>query len=186
MSPGNSDGDFNDCFEDLTAWGIKTNSIFGMPDRSLRDPQGAVLIDRENGKVDAGAQVPYPLDAQQRSQSHREQLAKQGIDVMSDLPPSISEEEVVLRPADEVGWRMLALFIVAVRAESVASGQPIPADQLKAKSPMAFEATSPAEKSFLETTDPDQQTVVTFAWRYEALYALQWAIGLHADLSPPQ
>ena len=124
--------------EAMTAWGIKTNSIFGMPDRSLRDPQGAILVDRENEVVDQEACVPHPIDALERSRANRKLLADRGIEVMEELPPTISEEEVILRTADEVGWRMLALFIVAVRAESLASGNPIPAEQLRSKSPMSF------------------------------------------------
>ncbi|KAA1261388.1 hypothetical protein LF1_39350 [Rubripirellula obstinata] len=174
-----------DDLDAMTAWGIKTNSIFGMPDRSLRDPKGAVLVDRENDSVDEEARVPHPIDAVERSIANRKLLADRGIDVMEDLPPSIGEDEVILRSADEVGWRTLALFIVAVRAESLASGNPIASEQLRSKSPMSFEALTPSEQAFLENDGPDQQTVVNFAWRYEALYALQWALGLHAELKSP-
>ena len=169
-------------FEALAKWGVKTNSIFGMPDRTLRDPSGAVLVDRTSESEDPNASLPHPQDAIRRSTVNRKLLSERGVQVLDGLPPSIGEDEVVMRSADEVAWRMLALFIVAVRAESVASGQPIAPAHLKAKSPMAFETLSPAEQAFLETESPDEQTVVNFAWRYEALYTLQWALGLHSEL----
>lgn len=169
----------------MTQWALRSNSIFGMPDRSLRDPQGAVLVDRQNDHVDAAANLPHPADAIQRSAENRALLAKRGIEVTDLLPPAIGEDEVVMRSADEVGWRMLALFIVAVRAESIASGNPIAANLLREKSPMAFEALSPAELNFLSDDSPDPQVVVDFAWRYESLYTLQWTLGLHAEFKPP-
>jgi hypothetical protein len=50
---------------------------------------------------------------------------------------------------------------------------------------MAFQALTPNEQAFLNNDSPDQQTVANFAWRYEALHALQWALGLHAELKFP-
>lgn len=169
----------------LADWGRRSNSIFALTDKTLRDPDGAILVDRENNQEDELAAVPYPVDAIERNRENRERLARREINVAESLPPVPGEAEVILRPSDEVAWRTLALFITSVRAESVATKQPIPADQLKAKSPMSFEAMSPAELAFIEDENPDPQLVVNFAWRYEALFALQWALGLHDQLKFP-
>lgn len=173
----------DDQFDRLAQWGKTSNSIFGLPDRTLRDPGGAVLVDPEEGNIAVDAVVPYPQDAIERANRNRKFLGQSGIEVADILPPIPSENEILVRSAEEVGWRMLALFIVAVRAESLATKQPIDVKHLRAKSPMAFEALSPLEQSFLDEPSPDEQTIVSFAWRYEALYALQWAVGLHSELS---
>ncbi|TWT54320.1 hypothetical protein Pla22_19660 [Rubripirellula amarantea] len=171
--------------EHLAQWGRRSNSIYWLADQTLRDPDGAILVDRENDQVNELASVPFPDDARLRNQKNRERLAQRGISVIDTLPPIPGESEVVIRPSDEVAWRSLALFITAVRAESVATDQPISAEQLKAKSPMSFEAMTPNELAFLETDQPDTQQVINFAWRYEALFALQWALGLHDQLKFP-
>ncbi|QDT06047.1 hypothetical protein K227x_44540 [Rubripirellula lacrimiformis] len=172
-----------DAMDPLAVWGWESNVIVKMSDDSFRDPAGRILVHGDTGEAEGNATVPYPIDAIARSGEVREALAAMGIDTTSELPPVFGEGEVILRPDDEVGWRTLAVFITAVRAESLATGKPISYDQLKAKSPMAFEALSPAERKFMETYPPDEQSIFNFAWRYEALYTLQWALGLHSELT---
>ncbi|MGB7323645.1 MAG: DUF4272 domain-containing protein [Rubripirellula sp.] len=169
--------------DDLAVWGWKSNSIFTFSDRSFRDPAGRILVHDETGETEGNATIPYPIDAIERMADTRQALAAMHIPTSNDLPPVVGAGEVTMRDDETVGWRTLALFIVAVRAESLAAGKPITAAQLKTKSPMAFEALSPAEREFIETESPDPQLVVNFAWRYEALYLLQWALGLHSELS---
>ena len=167
----------------LSDWGWQSNSLFFLADRSVRDPAGAVLVDPETGMPDENAEIPFPADARQRKLNSEALMAEQGIEVPDVLPPVIGEQEVVLRSADEVAWRALALFIVAVRAESLASNQPIDVERFREKSPMAFEAMSPMEVEFLNDNDPEQQIVINMAWRYECLYVLQWALLFHEQLA---
>ncbi len=169
---------------ELAVWGWQSNAILFFPDHSIRDPAGRILVYAETGEAEGNATVPYPIDAIERAADTREALAAMHIETPRDLPPTVGEGEVVMRPDDEIGWRTLALFIVAVRAESLATGKPIATEVLRAKSPMAFEAMTPAELEFVHNDAPDQQTVINFAWRYEALYTLQWALGLHSELQP--
>ncbi len=168
--------------DELGRWGWDANAILFLPDGSVRDPAGAVLVDRETGLAQAEAAVPYPLDARQRSARSDQRLTERGIPTLSGLPPVVGDGEVLLRSADEVAWRIQSLFIVAVRAESIAMKKPISAIQLKQKSPLAFEAMSPAESAFVNDPNPDPAVAIQFAWRYEALYALQWALSLHDEL----
>jgi hypothetical protein len=107
------------------------------------------------------------------------------IDVPDALPPVVSQSEVTLRSADDVAWRALALFIVAVRAESLASGKPIPIEALRTKSPLSFQALTPWEQEFLSNDSPPEAAVSAAGWRYEALAALQWALGMQSKLPFP-
>ncbi|NNE00145.1 MAG: DUF4272 domain-containing protein [Pirellulaceae bacterium] len=168
--------------EPMSDWGWESNAIFYLPDGTVRDPSGAVLVDPDTGEPAEEAEIPFPSDARERKLRSESQLVQLGVHTPETLPPVIGEQEVLLRAADDVAWRAIALFIVAVRAESLASNRPIPLSVLKEKSPMAFEAVTEIEMEFLKSEDPDQQVVVNMAWRYEALYVLQWALGFHDDL----
>ena len=90
-----------------------------------------------------------------------------------------------MRSADDVAWRALALFIVAVRAESIANGNAIPVDVLREKSPLSFQALTAWEKAFLENDKPTEADVSAAGWRYEALATLQWALGMQSTLPFP-
>lgn len=168
--------------EAIASWAWQANAILKMPDRSFRDPAGAVLVDSDTGLPEDRAQIPFLPDARQRKSQSELLLRNRLIDVPESLPPVVSEHEVILRAADDVAWRAIALFVVAVRAESVASGNPIAARRLKEKSPHAFEAFTPSEREFVHNDEPDQQSVINFAWRYETLFVLQWALGLQPQL----
>jgi uncharacterized protein DUF4272 len=80
----------------------------------------------------------------------------------------------------------MALLVVAVRAESLASGQgTIPVAELRRRFPTAFNHLSPKERSFLDQEAPAQSLLPQFTWRYEALFLLEWALGLIDTLPFP-
>jgi hypothetical protein len=171
--------------EAIAPWAWKSNAVLFLPDRSIRDPNGAVLLDPDSKQPDEHAQLPFLPDARQRKAQSEVLLRNRLIDTPEILPPVVSEFEVTLRSADDVAWRMLALFIVAVRAESLANEQPIPVATLQEKSPLAFKALTRWEANFLKNESPDEDDVIAAGWRYEALAALQWAVGMHAELKFP-
>ena len=171
--------------EAIAPWAWKSNAILFLPDRSVRDPNGAVLYDPTTKEPDPNAQLPFLPDARQRKAQSEIDLRNRLIDVPDALPPVVSESEVMLRSADDVAWRALALFIVAVRAESLASGKPIPIEALREKSPMSFQALTTWEQDFLANDSPPEADVSAAGWRYEALSALQWALGLQSELPFP-
>jgi len=171
--------------EAIAPWAWQSNAILFLPDRSIRDPDGALLYDPDSGQPDANAQIPFLPDARQRKAQSELELRNRLINTPETLPPVVSEFEVTLRSGDDVAWRMLALFIVAVRAESLASGKPIPTESLREKSPLAFQAFSPWEQTFIESDAPDSSDVAAAGWRYEALAALQWATGMQPTLPFP-
>lgn len=171
--------------EAIAPWAWEFNAVLFLPDGNIRDPNGAVLVDRETMQPDPKAQLPFPVDARSRKAQSEIQLRNRQIDTPETLPPVVAESEVQLRPADEVAWRALALFIVAVRAESLATEEPIPVETLRAKQPLAFQALTPWEQAFMENESPSSEDVSAAGWRYESLAALQWAMGLAAALPFP-
>ncbi len=167
------------------AWAAQANAILIAPDGNVVDPQGRVLVDAVDGSADPEAQVPYPPQALVRKAASEAALAARGITVADSLPALVCEEELTLRERDDVVDRARALLLVALRAESVASGEPIPVDTLLNKMPLGDNALSPLEREFLDLEGPSQHECAQFTWRYESLYLLEWALGLVDELPYP-
>ena len=168
-----------DAFSD---WAVVANAIAFMPDGDIRDTHGYVLLAATDGGIETGATIPYPAQAWQRKARTDTLLAEMGIQLPSHLPPLVSETELQLRPATEILGRALALYIVALRAESVATHQPIPAHELTERFPQVHAWLTPGEREFLETDEPAEDILPQFAWRYESLYVLEWVLGLQDEL----
>jgi hypothetical protein len=160
------------------AWAAEANALLIGPDGSVTDPQGRVLVGVNDGKADPQAQVPYPALALARKAATTALLAARGIEVPESLPPLICEDELTLRSRDEVVERARALLLVALRAESVASGEAMPVETLLSKMPLADDALSPLEQAFLQQEAPSKEDCAQFIWRYESLFLLEWALGL--------
>lgn len=167
------------------AWAMQANAISYLVDNSVCDAAGRVLVDPETGEADDEAQIPYPQDAIKRKHRMEQRMDKEEINVLKVLPPVISEVEVDLRPAKEVALRALSLFAVALRGESLNAGEPIPVDQMKSRLPLAFQAMSPKEQAFFASASPERQEIVDAAWRYDAVFMLQWALGWIDKVSWP-
>ncbi|MES2900029.1 MAG: DUF4272 domain-containing protein [Pseudomonadota bacterium] len=166
-------------------WAGLANAILISPEGNVVDPQGRVLVDAVDGSADPAAQVPYPLQALARKAASEAALAARGIVVDDTLPALVCEDELTLRDRDAVVDRARALLLVALRAESVASGEPIPVDTLLNKMPLGDNALSPLERAFLDLPSPSEHECAQFTWRYESLYLLEWALGLVNELPYP-
>lgn len=169
----------------ITPWGWEANAIFYLPDGSVRDPAGLILVDPASREPHPAAKLPYPPDAYDRKAHTDAQLQRMNIYVPPSVPPVVGMPEARLRSPREVAQRTLSLFVAAVRAESIGIGKPMTAADLGKDWPIAFAALSPAEHEFLFADDPPQQSVINFAWRYEALALLQWALGVADELPFP-
>lgn len=159
------------------AWAHAANAIMFLPDGTVRDPAGMVLVDPEDGAADPDAVVPYPLAARVRRDATTALLRGHGVRVVASLPPVVDESELELRAPGEVASRCLALFACALRAESIAAKRPIPRAEIEQRLPQAITDLSPKERAFLDAEAPDAQAVIDHAWRYEALDVLAWSLG---------
>ncbi len=168
--------------DSFAAWAEAANAIAFMADGSVCDPQGRMLLPATGDDGDPQAVVPYPPQAWQRKARSDELLASRKVAVPATLPPLVSEPELRLRTAEDVLRRMLALFVVAIRAESLAGGRAIAVGDLQKRFPPAFAGLTDAERAFLANETPTEQETTQFLWRYEAILVLQWALGLQETL----
>jgi hypothetical protein len=166
-------------------WAWNTNALCFLPDGSVRDPSLRMLIDSNGAGPDPEAEIPHPREAVERMARTGQHLRALGIRCLPTLPPVGAEGEIELRTAASVAERALALFIVAVRAESLANGPEITVAELRDRMPPAFTALSPKEKDFLTKSSPERQQVIDSVWRYESLAVLLWALGELDDLPLP-
>lgn len=171
--------------DSVSDWAGKANAILFIADGSIRDIHGRILIPGDDAAAEPEAEIPYPIEAWQRKARTEALLAAKGLSVPSHLPPLVSEPELRLRTQQQVAGRALALFIAAVRAESVASNEAIPVEQLLAKFPHAQAYISPNEELFLNKESVSPSETTQFTWRYESLFLLQWALGLYEKLPFP-
>lgn len=167
------------------AWAAAANAVLFTDEGHVLDPDGRVLVGARDGKADPQARIPYPDAALARKAATGALLAERGIAVPDTLPPLVSEDELVLRDRDEAIGRARALLVVALRAESVASGESMSSEMLLSKVPLAETYLSPKELAFLAKEQPGKQEYAQYLWRYESLYVLAWALGLVEELPFP-
>ena len=165
---------------DVTRFAEAANAVMFLADGTVRAPDGRIIV----GSGGEDADVPHPAAALARAHAVKARLEQQGFATPAHLPPSPCEAEVRLRTVAEVWARASGLTIAAVRAEGLASGDPIDVRDIRARLPSAD--LSAHETAFLGMEDPPRNVLPQFTWRYEALAVLQWAMGLQDDLAAPE
>lgn len=166
-------------------WAVRANALLFLPDGHVRDPKWRILVSAIDGDSDQDAEIPYPVEAWERKARTESFLATKNLSVPLHLPPLVSETELRLRDPQAVAGRALALFVVAIRAESLATNDPVPVSHLRDHFPVAFTWLTQSEQSFLNSEKPTATEVAQFAWRYECLFLLIWALGLVENLPFP-
>jgi hypothetical protein len=129
----------------------------------------------------AAAQVMMPasgdipavcMDQILRKQHSEDRLIAEGVSTDSSLPVIDGESGLRLPTAAEVADRALALAIVG------AKGAGIP--QLEVERIIdergAYGLFSPSEQDFVDDEAPSREERARFSWRYEAAWALMWAL----------
>lgn len=172
-------------FDAVARWAIEANGILFLPDGTVRDPTFRILVDPETGEPEAEARLPYPPDAIARKHRHDTGLREGGVLVAATLPPVLGEDEVDLRSARDVMHRAYALAVVAMRAESLHTDDPLSLDALRERLPEGFVELSPVEQRFLDDASAQEQDIVNHVWRYEALWVLAWTLQVVDTLPDP-
>lgn len=168
----------------LAEWGQQANVILYLPDGTICNASGAVLL-YPDGRVDWEAEMPYTADALVRKANTEQYLANLGLSVPASLPPVVGESEVFLRSADEVAKRALAVMLTAIQGESFRDGEAFSPTEFAERCPIGFAALSPLEQAFVHGQQPSERDIVNMTWRYEALLPLQWAINWQEELPFP-
>ncbi len=108
-------------------------------------------------------------------------LHKRGIRLNLQLPEIETNEEVVLRSGDELQKRLIALWAVA--------GAAAKRDKTYFRDYTVHHKIEPwlsaKEHAFLFCDAPDEQDMVQFTWRGEALFFLAWCGGLVKSIAIP-
>ncbi len=169
----------------IAAWATRANAIMFLPDGSVRDPFGRVLVEPGSQEYDPRAGVPYMADAQERKRRSQERLSSLGLSPHEGLPPVQGEAEVVLRSVVDVARRAQALLSVASYALGLLEEDPWQPGAIDEAFPLAREAWSPLERELMEGPAPTRDALVPWVWRYESAWALLWALGEAPELGMP-
>jgi len=171
-------------FEAMSKWASKSNVVMFFPDGTIRSATGSVLFYPDGQSPDKAAQVPFLADSYSRRSRTDAFLSQSNISVPS-LPPLPCEYEIELRSTQEIFHRTLSLFAVAVRAESMATSNPIEIATLKERLPGGFLELSPLEGKFMADDAPEDSQVAQFGWRYEGVALLLWSLNMLPELPFP-
>ncbi len=125
------------------------------------------------------------LDRRSRSQ---EILKQRNIPFITHLPVIVGDEDVQIHSKEEVAKRAIALAIISTYAADLANKTPKEkCKELLDSLTDRFSAEgffTEEEKEFI-TGDPDEITIIQFAWKYECLWVLLWALGFIKELGYP-
>lgn len=168
--------------EALSSWLESAHGVMRLPDESIRDTRQRILFHPRQA-ADKDAALPVSETALLRRSFNHRRLKGEGLSLPEHLPTVLDEDEVILRSPAEVAQRALGLFLVALRAESVASADPIPVLEMQERQPLGYASLTPAELAYIEDSNPPEQATVEFTWRYESLNLLLWSLGV-SELPP--
>ena len=168
---------------------------------ALVDPAGKIILSKD-GKSDLEyympSEVPVPADwakdappeAVERRNKSMALLRDRHIYVTPWLPLLWERAEEPGRTVEEVCGRAAALLIVSLYSEcrvgehlSYEKAREFVAPIIESYGAEKF--FSPDEKAYLDDPDSTEQTQIQYAWQYENLWVMEWALGLTDDLFWP-
>ena len=168
---------------------------------ALVDPAGKIILSKD-GKSDLEyympSEVPIPADwakdAPAESVERRDKsmalLRDRHIYVTPWLPLLWERAEEPGRTAEEVCGRAAALLIVSLYSEcrlgehmSYEESRAFVAPIIEGYGADAF--FSPDERAYLDDPESDEKTQIQYAWQYENLWVMEWALGFTDDLFWP-
>jgi hypothetical protein len=122
-----------------------------------------------------------PEEATKRKARSEATLTREGVPLNKHLPAIETESECKKRSKEDVAFRTLALLTVAVKGEGLEQ-------HILERVINDFKISghfTPQEKAFVADQNPSERDRIKFSWRYEAAWALLWALGYVATLGKP-
>lgn len=168
---------------------------------ALVNPEGKIILSKD-GKSDLEyympAELPLPADwakdappeSVERRNKSMALLREKHIYVTPWLPLLHEQSADPGRTAEEVCARAAALLAVSLYSECRV-GEKMSYEESRGfvapiiESYGAEDFFSPEEKKYLDDPDSTEQTQIQFAWQYENLWVMEWALGLTGDLFWP-
>ena len=168
---------------------------------ALVDPAGKIILSKD-GKSDLEyympSEVPIPADwakdappeAVERRNKSMALLRDRHIYVTPWLPLLWERAEEPGRTVEEVCRRAAALLIVSLYSECRVGEHMSYEESREFVKPIiegygAEGFFSPGEKAYLDDPNSTEQTQIQYAWQYENLWVMEWALGLTDDLFWP-
>ena len=161
------DGVYDAAFEPLLAFGAPGDGGSG---EGGSGEGGAEAAPREV----EGAETASP-EAIERKARSMARLRAEGVPVLEALPCIEAKDQARIRSREEIVERAIALLLVALRGEGLEVGP------LRGLVEEWGAELSPAEAAFVAEDAPSDRTRVQFAWRYEGLGVMLWALGHLSD-----
>lgn len=124
---------------------------------------------------------PQTGEAEARKARSMAQLTAEAVPCHEFLPVIDTEATATRRSEKEVADRALGAMIAAIKGETRDN-------DLIAKVIAQYRAEdcfTPEERSFLDAETPDDADCVKFAWRYEGVHVLLWALGFYPAMPYP-
>ena len=168
---------------------------------ALVNSKGQIILNKES-KSDLEyympLEIPVPADwaknappeSLERRDRSMELLREKHIYVTPWLPLLSERAADPGRTVEEVCGRAAALLVLSLYSEcrvgdhmSYEKGREFVAPIIESYG--AEEFFSPEEKKYLDDPDSTEQTQIQFAWQYENLWVMEWALGLTDDLFWP-
>lgn len=151
----------------------KENALV-LHDNMICDYTGKNLL----GEQATNRDLPYFPSARKRKEASDAILKSKGIPVANFLAPIEGEEEVVTRSPQETAQRLLALWVVALKADG--AKQPILDKLLKGGNVEKY--LSPKEAKFVATKAPTKDDTAAYSWYIENIQTLLYALGQEKEL----
>ena len=168
---------------------------------SLLDGQGRLILYREgNSALEfyMPAEIPIPADwaeeapagSLERRDKSMALLREKHIYVTPWLPLLWEKAEEPGRTVEEVCGRAAALLVLSLYSECRVGDHLSYEESREFVDPIlegygAEKFFSPEEKEYLNDPDSTEQTQIQFAWQYENLWVMEWALGLTDNLFWP-
>lgn len=119
-------------------------------------------------------------------------VAERDIFVMAELPLIETESEAAFQTTEEIARRGVALMVLALYSESMLN----PEIGYTVEEAWTYinpiieqygieDDFSPAEKAYLENSNPTELELINYSWQYENLGVMLWALGLMDELPFP-
>lgn len=182
---------------EFSAWAAQTNSIFFLPDGTVRNGEGKDLLEPTgSGAASTAPTAPHTGQATTRRDRIRGRLWEDGVRISPLLPPVIGESEVLVRKPAQVLERAQILVSLARIAVDVVSERSVDVDRSLAA--VASSSLNSEERSFVDAVRrfnsigsigspnyPFELTDQAFQmqWGFVAAEMLGWVLGV-TDTDP--
>jgi hypothetical protein len=112
-------------------------------------------------------------------------LQARNIPTIDHLPPLDPDEELGSRPVLEVFHRMRGTFLYFMRGNFAMHDATFAEFRERLDRLQAWNHVSPKEREVVDSPTLTQPQIIETSWALEAVFALQWSLGLVSDLPWP-